>query len=266
MQSALEDIQFLANSENRIRILSTLDDEATTRRRLQEETGVPRSSTARVLEKAENRGWVDSNGSRYWITRRGEAMVAEIHRTIESTRGVQHLGDAIRWLPDPVRTLEFRHFRDARVTTATEDNPTAAFDRGLDLIEAADRYRGLTQNSLPQYMEAITDLVERGCLDFEGVVQADFVDVLRGDPERAEVWQPIADRMWVYDGHVPINMHVLDGTVAIWLCAENREGDDVLVKGLLETDDPAVVSWAESFYAEYLAGATRLDPGALSTD
>lgn len=37
MESALEGIQFLANSENRIRVLSALTDGKATRRQLQEE-------------------------------------------------------------------------------------------------------------------------------------------------------------------------------------------------------------------------------------
>jgi predicted transcriptional regulator len=265
MEDALDDIQFLANSENRIRVLRSLADGTTSRRELQDETGVPRSSVARVLERAETRGWVDSTGSRYSLTRTGEVMIAEIRRTIAATRGIRHLGPAVEWLPDPVETLDFRHLRDARITTPTEANPTAAFDRGLELIRDASVYRGLTQNSLPEYMKVVTDLVGRGELDFEGVVEAAFLDVLREDPDRAEVWTPIVDRMWVYDGEVPINMHILDETVAIWLCAPDRDGADVLVKGLLETDDASVFAWAESIYAEYVDGAVPLTTQAFPT-
>lgn len=265
MNSALQDIQFLANSENRIRVLRALTHRSATRRQLQAETGVPRSSAARVLEEAEIRGWVDSNGSQYWITQRGEVMVSEILRTIESTQGIQHLDEALAWLPEPVQALDFRHFRDACITTPTEDNPTASLDRGLELIRTADVYRGLTQNSLPQYMQVVADHVERGSLEFEGVIEAGFIEVLQNDQERADVWRSIADHMWVFDGNIPINMHILDETAAIWLCDENHEGDDVLIKGLLETENTAVVSWAESLYAEYLAEAIPLDPDPLTT-
>lgn len=266
MDDALQDIRFLANSENRIRVLRALTHGSATRRQLQEETGVPRSSSARVLEEAESRGWVDSNGSRYWITQRGELMVSKILRTVESTQGIQHLEEALEWLPEPVQTLDFRHFRDARVTTPTEDNPTASFDRGLELIRVADVYRGLTRNSLPQYMQVVTDRVERGSLEFEGVIEAEFIETLRNDRERASGWRPIVNHVWTFDGHVPINMHILDETAAIWLCDENHEGDDVLVKGLLETENTAVVSWAESLYAEYLEEAIPLDPSSLPTE
>lgn len=265
MQSALADIQLLANSENRIRVLDALTDGSATRQQLQEVTGVPRSSTARVLEEAESHGWVESNGSQYWITTCGEAMIAEIRRTIEATQGVQHLGEAIEWLPKPVHQLGFRHFRDARITLPTQENPTAAFDRGLDRIRDVKSYRSLTQNSLPQYMRVIRDQVKAGNLEFEGVIEESFIEVLRNDPERAEIWSAVADQMWVFEGHVPMNMHLVDEIVLIWLCGEDEEGNDVIPKGLLETENPHVVSWAESFYEGYLDAAKPLSFERLAT-
>ena len=266
MKDALEEIQFLANSANRVRVLNALTGESATRRDLQEETGVPRSTAARVLDEAEARGWVDSAGSRYTITPLGEARVAEFRTYVETTKGMRHLGKAIDWLPEPVHVLDFRHFREATVTTPTEGNPTAPFDRGSELIRAADEYRGLTRNSLPRYMKTVRDRVVRGQLDFEGVIERRFVEVLRDDPERAARWQDVAHRTWLYDGHVPINMHVLGGTTLIWLCDEDRDGDGVIVKGLLESDHPAVVSWAESFYEEYRDQAEPLHREMLPSE
>jgi predicted transcriptional regulator len=265
MQSALADIQLLANSENRIRVLDALTDESATRQQLQEVTGVPRSSTARVLEEAESHGWVESNGSQYRITASGEAMVVEIRRTIAATKGIQHLGEAIEWLPDPVHQLGFRHFKDAQITLPTQANPTAALDLGLDRISDASTYRGLTRNALPQYTRLLCNRVEAGDLDFEGVIEERFMEVLRDDPERAEIWSVIAEQMWVFDGHVPINMHLVDDTALIWLCEEDEEGNEVVPKGLLETENPHVVSWAESFYEEYLEAAKPLSLGRIET-
>lgn len=264
MENALEEIQFLANSANRVRVLDALTGESATRRDLQEETGVPRSTAARVLDEAEARGWVGSEGSRYRITPLGEARVVEFCTYVETTKGMQHLGKAIDWLPEPAHALDFRYFRDADLTTPTGSNPTAPFDRGLELIRTAEEYRGLTRNSLPEYMKTVRDRVVRSQLDFEGVVEHDFVEVLRDDPERANLWHDIAHRMWLYDGHVPINMHVVDGTALIWLCDANEDGDDVIVKGLLESEHSAVVSWADSLYEEYRDEAKPLRPEKLS--
>jgi predicted transcriptional regulator len=266
MDDALEEIGFLANSANRVRVLDALDGDSASRLELQEATGVPRSTAARVLDDAEDRGWVDSEGSRYRLTSAGEARVSEFRDYLEATRGMQHLGEAIEWLPEPAHSLDYRHLRDATVTTPTEGNPTAHFDRGMELLRAAEEYRGLTQNSLPQYMTELRDRVVRGELDFQGVIERSFVDVLREDPERAALWHDIADRMWLYDGHIPLNMHVVDGTALIWLCDENHDGEDVIVQGLLESGHPAVVSWAESLYEEYRSESEPMKPEMLPSE
>lgn len=263
MENTLEKIQFLANSANRIQVLDALTTGPATRRELQKETGVPRSTAARVLEESEDRGWVTSEGSEYQITPVGEVMISEFCSYVETTKGVQYLGKAIDWLPEPVHALDFRYFRDANITIPTEDNPTAAFDRGMELVRTANEFRSLTQNSLPEYMKTICNRVGQGELDFQGIIEANFIEVLRNDPGRATRWYDIAQRMWLYEGQIPINMHITDGTALIWLCDENHAGDDVIMKGLLESDHPTVVSWAESFYKEYLDKAEPLDQSML---
>ena len=266
MEDALEEIGFLANSANRVRVLEALAGDPASRRELQEETGVPRSTAARVLDDAEDRGWVDSEGSSYRLTAAGEARISEFRDYVATTEGLRHLGEAIEWLPEPARSLDFRHLRDGTVTTPTEVNPTAHFDRGMELLRTAEEYRGLTQNSLPEYMKALRDRVVRDELRFQGVIERGFVDVLRDDPERAALWHDIADRMWLYDGHVPLNMHVVDGTALVWLCDENHDGEDVIVQGLLESSHPEVVSWAESLYEEYRADSEPMDADVLPSE
>jgi predicted transcriptional regulator len=266
MDAVLNDSQFLANSANRIQLLEVLTDGAASRRELQDATGVPRSTAARILDDAEARGWIRSEGSRYRITSRGEAMITAFRGFLAAAEGIHHLGPAIEWLPEPAWKLDFQYFREAEVTTPTEDNPTAHFDRAMDHFRGSDSYRGLTQNSLPEYMKAIHDRVVEGQLDFEGVIEANFVDVLGTDPQRAALWQDIAEWVWLYSGRVPLNMHIIDEVVLIWLCDENQTGDDVLVKGLLESTHPDVVSWAESVYEEYRAEAEPLDPAVLPSE
>lgn len=92
MDDVLGDVQFLANSANRIRVLEALRDGPASRRELQEETGVPRSTAARVLDDAEARGWVDSRGSQYRITPVGEVTVSEFRAYVKTMQGIRHLG------------------------------------------------------------------------------------------------------------------------------------------------------------------------------
>ncbi|WP_313695511.1 helix-turn-helix transcriptional regulator [Halorarum halobium] len=266
MGGALEGVRFLANSANRVRVLEALADGSATRREVQETTGIPRSTVARNLAAAEDRGWVSSEGSRYDLTTSGELWVAEFRGYLETTAGMKHLGPAIEWLPDPAYELDFRHFRGATVTTPTDGNPTAPFDRALKLVREADSYRGLTQNSLPQLMSVVRDRVVADELAYEGVIEASFLDVVRESEDRAARWRGIASRMYRYDGHVPLNVHIVDGRTLLWLCTENEAGEDVIVKGLLESEVPAVVSWTESLYEEFRAESDPVDAELMSPE
>jgi len=96
--------------------------------------------------------------------------------------------------------------------------------------------------------------VERGRLDFEQVLEKSFVESLRDAPERSAIWQPLIDRVFVYDGIVPINTHIVDGTVLVWL-GESREE----VAGLFLSESPEVLAWAESLYEDYRASADPLE-------
>lgn len=265
MKDTLPEVRFLAASANRVRVLEALADGATTRREVEEQTGVARSTAARAIDEAEGRGWVDSEGSEYWTTPRGEARLSAFRAYLETTEGMQHLGAALQWLPPAVHELDYRHFRDAELTYPTADNPAAPFERGLAVLDAADAYRSLTQNSFRRYMSVVRDRVAAGRLDFEAVVERSFVDTLRADPERAAIWRDVAHLTWVYDGTVPVNLQIADGTVVLWLCGTDHEGDDVVIQGLLESDNPAVVSWARECYESFRTEASPLEPMELSS-
>jgi hypothetical protein len=57
-------------------------------------------------------------------------------------------------------------------------------------------------------------------------------------------------------------MHIIDETVVLWL--GRVDGNQWEGRGLLESENPAVVSWAESLYGDYRAEAEPLDPARLA--
>lgn len=262
MESALEAIQFFANSANSVRVFEALAYGVTTSSTLAERTGASRSTIARILDEGESRGWVESEGSRYELTYMGEPMIEEFHTHLETIEGAQQLKDVINYLPEPARELDIRHLRDAEITTPSSEWPQAHYKRALELYRTGETYRGLTQIAPEIIVRTLADVVERGQLELEGVIEADFIEELLDNPERAAPWHTFADEIWVYDGHVPVNMHLIDGRVVLWL--GRAEGDRVGGgEGLLESEHPAVVSWAESLYGQYKSEAKPLDPTRL---
>jgi predicted transcriptional regulator len=263
MGEPLDAIAFLVRSENRVRVLRTIAAEPRTRQRLREDLSMSRTTLGRVLNEFEGRDWIRPTGDGYATTPAADAILAKLVPLLETMEGIHNLNEAIEWLPPPAHALDFRHFRDAVVTTATPDNPAAPFDRGLALIRDADAYRGLTSTAIPSYVQVLRQRLVRGELDVGGVIEASFLETLRTNPERADPWYDFADAeaTWVYDGPVPINMHVLDDVALIWL--GKHDENDLEVYGLLESENPSVLSWAESLYEEYRSEADPLDVAML---
>lgn len=253
MPAPLETLEYLAASENRVQVLSKLSDGPATRRDLQTATDASRSTVARILGETQDRGWVEASGDDYRLTPLGEAIVSDFLTYLASVEGVHHLGDLVNHLPPPLRDVDFAALRDAEVIESKPDNPAAPFTRALDIFEAASTYRGLTHTSLPDHLNVLRERTLAGELEFEHIFERSFVDTIRADPERRERWEPLENRFLVYDDVVPINLHLVDGTVLVWL---GRDRGDVV--GLLESENPAVVDWAESLYADYRTDAEPL--------
>jgi predicted transcriptional regulator len=250
---SLDAVQFLANSTNRVAVLGSLVGRRAGQRDLQEEVGASRSTVARVLCESEKRGWVDSEGSRYWLTPLGEAVVTGFESYLNSIEPLHRLGELVDYFPPPLRELDYQYLGDVTVTRPTPENPAAPFTRAFELFEEATTYRSVTKSCFPHFARVLRDRVDTGHLDAMHVIQRDYLDDLHTDPERAALWASMSDWLWVYEGTVPIGLHVVDGRVVVWLTEGRKE-----IVGLLEMDGPEALSWAESVYERYLDEATPL--------
>lgn len=263
LESALDEAQVLVNSANAVRVFEALTDGPTTNRDLAERTGAARSTVGRILDRGESRGWIDSEGSQYEITDLGETMIEEFGGYLRTLEGIQHLGKDFQYLPEPAHELDYHHFRDATIIKPTAENPSAPFDRQEELIRAGDKFpRAISHTVLPQHQNVALDLGMEGKQENEMVLGASFLETLRKDPERAKPWYDWAEReiFWIHEDP-PITMLYSDEVVMFEL-GEERE-DEVYLAGLLESENPAVLSWAESLFEDYRAEAEPLTPEML---
>ncbi|WP_217900417.1 winged helix-turn-helix domain-containing protein [Halorubrum sp. Ea1] len=263
MDSARNVLQFFTNSAHSVPVFEALDDGVTTGSALADRTGASRATVARILDEGESRGWIDSEGSRYELTTKGTITLEAVRDSLQTIEGIEHLGEAITWLPAPTRDLDYRLFREAEIITGRRANPTEPFDFVSDRIRTADRIRTLAWTGVPRLTELINEQAIAGQLECEAVMKASFFDTLVGRPEVVPHWRAPAERdeVWRYEGDVPISLHIIDGTVIIWL--DERRGDELVVQGALVTESRTVLSWAESLYEEYRAGAELVDPATL---
>jgi len=263
MDDALDALRFFTNSVNRVLVFEALSEGVTTGSTLAEKSGASRSTVARILDAGESRGWIASEGSHYELTNAGQIMFDEVRGCLETIEGIQNIGEPINLLPRPARSLDYRSFRDAEIITGSSANPAEPFDNVAERIRDANRVRTLAWTGVPRLTKLIDEQAMTGTLDCEAVMQADFFQTLEGRPEAASHWRAPAERaeVWLYDGNIPLSLHIIDETVVIWL--GDPQGDEVVVHGAFISNDPSVRSWAESIYEEYRANATKLDPARL---
>lgn len=263
MEPPLEALRFFTNSAHSVRVFEALADGVTTGSALTERTGASRSTVSRILDEGDSRGWIDSEGSQYELTTEGRVMIEEVRGCLQAVEGIQHLGEALDWLPVPARSLDYTCFRDADLITGLASNPTEPFDHVSEQIRGATEIRTLAWTGVPRLTKLINERSVAGQLECEAVMQAGFFDTLAERSEGVPHWRAPAERseVWRYDGEIPISLHIIDEAVVIWL-AEQR-GEELVVRGALVTENSVVLSWAESLYQEYRAAAELLDPTTL---
>lgn len=263
MESAQNALQFFANSTHSVPIFDALDSGVTTSRTLAEQTGASRATVARILDEGESRGWIDSEGSQYELTTKGTIILETVRDCFQTIEGIQHIGDAVKWLPAPAHALDYRWLRDAEIVTGHPANPTEPFDFVSEQIRGADRIRTLAWTGVPRLTELINEQSVAGKLECEVIMKASFFDTLGGRPVVVSHWrEPVErDEVWRYEGDVPISLHIIDDTVVIWL--DEQRGDELVVQGAIVTENSAVLSWAESLYEDYRDEAEQVDPAML---
>lgn len=258
MEPALDAAQVFANSANVVRVFEALTDGPTTNRDLAERTGAARSTVGRILDRGESREWIESEGSRYELTNLGEAMIGEFRSYLRTLEGIQHLGEDFQYLPEPAYGLDYRHFRDATIIKPTQADPSAPFDRMEELIRTAEKFpRVISPTVTPRHQKVSWNLGVEGKRGGEMVLGAGFLETLRTDPERAEPWYVWAelDIFWIHED--PSITVLLSDEVVLIAMGEVRK-DEAYTTGVLESSNPAVMSWAESLFEDYRAEAKPL--------
>lgn len=257
MGQATDAFEYLARSGNRMAILRALDERPRTRRELEAETGVSRSTLSRTLRQLEEeRGWIRRDGDTYETTVAGSLVVDRLVPLVETVEALGTLGDGIEYLPVEEMALDVRHFHDAEMTTPTEWDPTAAFEYGVDRMLESSTLRSVGRTVPPPYVRAIHEAVGAGELTVEIALDGEYLDAVRGS-ELEPLWGTVAASEDVrrYDAFTPYRLLVLDDVVHMWLCSD--EGDQV---GLLETDNGTVREWAQSVVDRHLAESEPLTP------
>ncbi|ARS90339.1 helix-turn-helix transcriptional regulator [Natrarchaeobaculum aegyptiacum] len=263
MDAALEEIEFLARSPNRVEVLRLCAAGPSTRSELADETGVSQATLGRILGDFADRSWITRDGSQYEATVTGRLVAAAVSDLLAALETERRLRDVVEYLPTdgPAADLDPRHLADATITTPSRTRPGAPLNRLLEFLPDAETVRTVSHAFNEQTLDVVETQTAAGEQTFTGVFTYEAIDALRRDDE-------LRGRLEQLLGHesaavsvveaVPVAVMTVDDVVYVLL-----RDDEGILRGSIDTDDPDVRMWAEDLIDEYVAEARELSPADI---
>ncbi len=265
MDAALSELEFLARSENRVRVLQLLATGCHTRGELGETTGASQATLGRILEDFSARSWVRQESEGYVATVTGQLLAEGLSDLLETVETERKLRDIVPYLPTSARGFDITQLADATVTVPTQTKPTAPLQRVLERMQNAETLRAVSHTLNEQSLAVVTERVTADRQRFEGVFAEGAIETLATDEAS---WAALTDlaasdnaQLWVQSDDVPLAATVSDGTVTLLL-----RDDDGLVQAALETERSAVREWVTDTLNRYKQTATPFSPTSFATD
>jgi predicted transcriptional regulator len=258
MESALEEIEFLALSANRVDVLSRLAEGRHTRNELAEETGASQATLGRILRDFEERSWIRRDERAYVATATGRLVAlgfTDLQAILETE---MRLREVIDYLPTHAMDVDLRRLADATITLPSQMRPNAPLSRLLELLEDGEEVRTFSHAFNEQTLTIVEERTDAGDQRFGGVFSRSAIDALAGESSLRNRLRTLleSDRaeLRVRDEGVPIAAMIVDDTVYLLLRDENG-----VLQASIDTDDPAVRSWARDTYDHYRRTAQPLN-------
>lgn len=264
MTAALDDIAFLANSENRVEVLRGLVKGPQSHDEIRDRIRASRVTTARILRELEEYGWIRRSGQECTISPTGEWVCDEFVGLLDEIKAERRLRESLQWMPPDLLTFDVRRLRDAEVIVLEASDATAIIRRVLDFRRSSDRIRGVTRIVAPVFIETDWESTVHGDTHLEQVITPDVLDVIRNHSTSATQLREMLDEPEVHVSvceNIPISVGIYDGTVGIDLTDEKG-----VVKAGLVTEDHTVYEWAVDLFETCRADARSVDPDEITAD
>ena len=262
MDSALDDIAFLANSDNRVAVFERLVDGSRGRDELIDEVDASRVTIARILRELEACEWVTRSGQKYTVTPLGEWVYEEFARLVDEMEAEHRLREAIQWLPPDLLTFDIRCLRDAELILVDETDATVLVRRIVEFHRSGDRIRGVARESAPAFIENQWELTVQGDTHVELVITPEIVETIRDHQPTARRFREMLNQenahYFVYED-IPISVGIVNGAVGI-----NLTDEQGTLKGGLKTDNEIVHAWAVDLFETCQKQSRSVEPDAIT--
>lgn len=263
-RSPLDDVDHLARSPHRVRVMQLLSDEAQSRRGLHETTDIPQPTLGRILGSFQDRHWLERDGQTYSLTLQGRLVAAQFEELLNVVETVQRLPETA----DLAGLLDLGFEPDwfARLVVVRPDNGDGWFGhirRARDAVEPGDHLRELAPGPMPGIPESIIDRLRAGELTVESVFTREGFETAMADQVDRRLIRDIVE----YDG---VSLHLVEDELSCYLARQGDRavfdlpaGDEGPVTRLT-TSDLTVVRWVDSLVNDFLERAEPVSAADLA--
>lgn len=262
MDSPLNDIAFLANSENRVAVFEAIAEKPRSRDEIRTRVDASRVTIARILREFEARDWIESSGNEYAVTPLGEWICDEFTRLLEEMRTEHQLRAPLQWLPADVVTFDVRCLRDAEIILLDGSDATALIRRIVEFHRSGDRIRGIARESAPEAIKNHWELTVHGDTRVELVITPEILDTIEDhSPTARRFCEMLTEENAHYFVHedIPISVGIVNGAVGI-----NLTDEQGTLKGGLKTENETVHAWAVDLFETYREKARPVRSDVIS--
>lgn len=257
MQGETEDIEFLARSQTRVQLVKELRQEGELGRdELRSRLDASRTTVQRNVEALEDRGWVQNGNRTYSLASCGELIADDFLNLVDTVSVAEKLQPVLRRVDRSEFDFDLGVLTDAEVTTAEPGDPYAMINKHVETIRNAECGCALLPFTGLHATEAAYEQVIENGSQFELIAERDVARTHQSDPQYKELNKELAKtgryEIFAYDGSIPFVLCIFDETVQIIA----SEGDEP--QAMLESDAAPIRDWAEQFYEEYKAQATKI--------
>ena len=250
MNQSLEDIDFLARSEHRVKVLDALAERPHSRADLRVLTGASSSTIGRMLREFDERHWIVRDGHRYKVTQLGAFVTKGVTNLIDRMETERVLRDVMPWLPAEASGFTIEMVADAVVTVADPADPYRPVNRFLSLLRETDRFRfvGFDVALIGPYMDEICQLILDGM--HTEVIHPSEVSrkICSTYPKQAaEALESEYFTLWWHDNLPSYGVGIFDDRIEIGGC----DPTSGVLQVMIDTDAPETCEWAEDLYESY---------------
>lgn len=244
-----DDAQFLANSSDRLALLTSLSEGPCSPGNLAAEHALSRRSVQRNLAEFVDRGWAESSGGTYHLTVTG-GLIAEKHAEyIDTLTQIDDFAPFFRHLPDRDHTPTPTWLTDAELTVATAEDPQAPVHQYVTSVKqlGTNQVRMLSPVLSRLFHEAHAALAFRG-VHTDLIMPAAMVERAR-ERNPAEFKAIVSlDILSLHRCQDPFDIGLTLGDDRLLMAAYD---DEKQLRALIESENPEFQTWAAALFDTY---------------